>query len=519
VEGAASLISTLAGFDGWRREKFVPHEWAERLKALRDLLPAPVISGAASREQVEAWRSTARALDAVEEALDAAAVALSGSGQVPLGSFWRQVETVLALEPLRIADRRRDVVHVMDVFEARQWELPVVLVCGLTERHFPQYHREDPLIGDAERRRLGLDTAADRQSQERFLFDLAITRASEEVILSYPRFDEKGEETLPSFFLDSVGEAKDAPARIRPKPHRNACVAPPAPVTDPLLLQGLAEAHFSLSPTSIESFLQCPFQFFAKRTLRLRTRPAAPRDRLDALLQGSILHRALAEWTLAPLLGEQILGRVFDEECARMRVPQTYRTEAVRLELLRNFLAFVADRRVNLPGWVTRVEQSFRYPLHGGLSISGRIDRLEESPARHAVVIDYKYSAANRIRDHVEETGAGARVQAGLYLAAVGRVFGLIPAGMLFCGLKKAVAWDGWHRNLAGLEGIGESCTESVLDGMIREAEETAARAYESITAGRIAVEPADRQKCEWCDYHDICRVETISTVRKAGGA
>ena len=67
---------------------------------------------------------------------------------------------------------------------------------------FSQYHREDPILGDAARSRSGLDTAADRQAEERFLFELAISRATEETILSYPRFDEQGEDTLPSFFLE-----------------------------------------------------------------------------------------------------------------------------------------------------------------------------------------------------------------------------------------------------------------------------------------------------------------------------
>ena len=65
---------------------------------------------------------------------------------------------------------------------------------------FPQYHREDPILGGPSP--CGLDTAADRQAEERFLFELATSRATEETILSYPRFDEQGEDTLPSFFID-----------------------------------------------------------------------------------------------------------------------------------------------------------------------------------------------------------------------------------------------------------------------------------------------------------------------------
>ena len=455
------------------------------------------------------WRSTSAALAAFDEILDGAAVALEGSGRCALAVFWKQVETALALEPLRVADARRNVVHVMDAYEARQWELPVVFVCGLIERHFPQYHREDPILGDAARRAAGLATAADRQMEERFLFELATSRATGETILSYPRFDEQGEDTLPSFFVDG----SFAPIEARPIVPRSQPRTDSRPGDRPYFV------HKTLSPTGIESFLQCPFQFFARKTLRLRRRPPAPRDRLDVLFQGSILHRALAEWTRAPLLGTAILDEIFEEECARTRVPEGYRTEAVRLELMRNFRGFLDDSQFALRNWSTRVEEDFSYPLNSLVSIRGRIDRLDVSPANQALVIDYKYSAGNKIRERVENAGEGPQVQGGLYLSAAARAFGLEPVAMLFCGLKKDVTWDGWHVSVPGLERLGTSTTREALRELIDDAESAAVRVHEEITLGNIAVNPRDPRKCRWCDFSDICRVETAALVKKAHDA
>jgi ATP-dependent helicase/DNAse subunit B len=274
--------------------------------------------------------------------------------------------------------------------------------------------------------------------------------------------------------------------------------------------------HKTLSPTGIESFLQCPFQFFAGKTLRLRRRPPVPRDRLDVLLQGSILHRALAEWTRAPLLGSAILDQVFEEECARLRVPEGYRTEAVRLELMRNFRGFLEDRQFAL-SWSTRVEEKFSYPLNPLVNITGRIDRLDVGSGNQALVIDYKYSAGNKIKERVEDTGEGHLVQGGLYLAAA-RAFGLDPAGMLFCGLKKDVTWDGWHVSVPGLETLGTSTTREVLRALIDDAEGAAVRVHEAITSGNVAVHPRDPLKCQWCDFCDICRVESAALLQ-AGNA
>lgn len=501
-------LERIAALDGWRRERLEPEEWAAQLKTLRALLPEPRITDQADRDQILAWRSTSAALAAFDEVLDGAAIALADSGRCSLTMFWKQVETALVLEPLRVPDLRRDVVHVMDAYEARQWELPIVFVCGLIERHFPQYHREDPILGDAARLRAGLDTAADRQFEERFLFELATTRATEETVLSYPRFDEQGEDTLPSFFIKE-GEFTAVDGRpTLPRVQRR--VDTPRGSGDPPHFE-----HKTLSATGIESFLQCPFQFFASKTLRLRRRPPAPRDRLDVLFQGSILHRALAEWTRAPLLGSAILDQIFEEECARRRVPEGYRTEAVRLELMRHFRGFLDDRQFAL-GWSTRVEEDFSYPLHPLLTIRGRIDRLDAGPGNQALVIDYKYSAGNKIKERVDDTGAGHAVQGGLYLAAAERAFGLDPVAMLFCGLKKDVTWDGWHVSVPGLESLGTLSTREYIRTLIDDAERAAVQVHEEITLGNIAVNPRDPLKCRWCDFCDICRVESAACVQVA---
>lgn len=532
---AASLLESFAAMNTWMRDRLEPAEWAARVRTLRALIPQPATAGSISlgisQRQLHAWTSTAHALDAFDQVLDETAALLGKTtpplggtnvghgGRIALHDFWQRAEAVLELKELRLSDRRREVVHVFDVFEARQWELPVVFVCGMNERHFPQYIREDPLLDDMARRRAGLKTSFELQREERSLFHLATARATEQTIVSYARFDEKGEATLPSFFLDDIPVSKPvskniAPCEIRvwPRPSHSVPGLMSAPdyraITDPELLERLATAHRTLSPSAIERFLQCPFQFFADRSLRLRPRPAAPRDRLDMLVQGSIIHAAIAALEEMPLLGAAVFDQEFAAEIARLRIPAGYRTEAVRLEMLRYFTAFLADGSVNL-GWPARVEEKFRIELTPELSVRGRIDRLAVGPNREALVIDYKYSVPKTIRDRVKGQDDGEVVQAGLYLLAAVKEFGLTPAGMLYCGLKKEVEWGGWHVPLSGLEKIGESCTRDRLDELTAAAAATAVAVFESIASGEIGVRPADEGKCAWCDYRDICRIDT----------
>jgi hypothetical protein len=87
---------------------------------------------------------------------------------------------------------------------------------------------------------------------------------------------------------------------------------------------------------------------------------------------------------------------------------------------------------------------------------------------------------------------------------------------MLFCGLKKDVTWDGWHISIPGLESLGTASTREYIRTLIHDAESAAVRVHEAITSGDIAVNPRDPLKCRWCDYCDICRVESAVLVRVA---
>src|SRR5207253_2532493 len=71
--------------------------------------------------------------------------------------------------------------------------------------------REDPLLSDWERRLFNgqgegpaLRERLVRQNMERYLFYLAVTRASETLVLSYTRMDLEGKEYLPSYYVEEV---------------------------------------------------------------------------------------------------------------------------------------------------------------------------------------------------------------------------------------------------------------------------------------------------------------------------
>ena len=135
----------------------------------------------ASHPRVRApWRSQAAALDLFDEALDEAAAALDPRAADRHRGILARRQIGAPAEALRLDDGRRNVVHVLSAHEARQWVLPVVFVCGMVEKQFPQFHRQDPFFPDAARCRLNaagirVRTAAEFEREERALFDSAVT--------------------------------------------------------------------------------------------------------------------------------------------------------------------------------------------------------------------------------------------------------------------------------------------------------------------------------------------------------
>jgi RecB family exonuclease len=521
---AAELLIRLRGIDHWRSLALRPPEWSARFQSLRELLPVSQPEDGVSHERLAVWRAQVCALDTFELAVEEAGAALGDGISLTLAEFWNAARGVVNRAPLRVPDLRRDVVHVMDVYEARQWQLPVVFLCGLLERQFPQYPRQNPLLGDAARlalrgRGILLPTTADREQEERFLFQLAAGRATHHLILSYPEFNDKGEKSLTSVFLREFREQRhpqeQASRPVRPAPTRPPTRRRPSTIADPALREFLAQRHARLSPSGIEQYLQCPFQFFGGKSLALRAAPPKPEDRLNQLVQGSILHDALAEMRRTGETAGVVFDRVFRAACRKEHVPDSYRTEAVRLELFRHLSAFAEDRSVALP-WISQVEEAFEFPVENGPAVRGRVDRMDIGPSGEALVIDYKHSGVQRLKERIKSTAAGDLVQAGLYLLAAERSLGLRPVGMLFCGLRKGVTWHGWHTSILGLE-VGERCSSAMLRELMETAMEKSRTAHASILAGNIAPRPADEDKCRYCDYRDICRVEVGQAAALAG--
>ncbi|HLW70145.1 MAG TPA: PD-(D/E)XK nuclease family protein [Candidatus Binataceae bacterium] len=215
--------------------------WAELLEILNALATPATVASHLARLVATLERlgfdpaaaslsdSAARAAGPVWRALDeiaAAAARVAPERILPLQEFADLLETMLSETSLESTDDNGGTVRALPILEARGLDFDLVIVLGLNDGRFPQYHPENPLVADETARlvnrelvarlrdRFGarmpdapgpiLRSRSARNSEEPFLFFLALSMPARAVVLSFAREDERGRPLESSPFLAEV---------------------------------------------------------------------------------------------------------------------------------------------------------------------------------------------------------------------------------------------------------------------------------------------------------------------------
>ncbi len=215
------------------------------------------------------------------------------------------------------------------------------------------------------------------------------------------------------------------------------------------------------------------------------------------------MHEVLAEWWNQPQEIAPLFERIFARRLEESHIPDGYHTERLRNAMLDDLKRFAAQDQWQRAGWTSQTEIKFAFPLAEGLEISGRIDRLDVAPDGRAFVLDYKYSAAQRVKDKLENPSL---LQAPLYMMAAEHQ-NVRPAGMFYLGVKGGIEYAGWSES-----GLMDSL--ALPENWLAIARDNTLRIVNEIRRGRIEVLPADRDSCRFCDAKDICRIETTQPAQ-----
>lgn len=220
AQAALQLLTRLAQTTQSFRRTQTLLDWAEALDGVvRELSSATwtdtEMDGVASHDR-SAW-------NALKDLLFSAARAeplLSGAEKrLSPTEFLNELTDLLRLQNHVRPQVRSGVVRVMPAADVRNLDIPRLFLAGLNESSFPQSRSDDCFFSETERRQLSdrglwLGHRAARTQEEMLLFYSIVTRAREQLVLSYPVVSADGAPLSPSPYLTALRELF-APGALR----------------------------------------------------------------------------------------------------------------------------------------------------------------------------------------------------------------------------------------------------------------------------------------------------------------
>lgn len=386
------------------------------LARLRDVATAltdgAVWRGASGRELARIWEDVSRSDLAALGRLDIVGISAS----------FKEIFSCAVVRPPYGGHPR---VAIYGLLEARLQQADLLICSGLNEGSWPQIAQPDPWLAPAIRRHLRLATL-DRNIGLS-AHDLATALGAGEVLLTRAMRDRSGPSVASRFLLRinaltagkiSTDDTSLALATLLDRPDKKEPFET-RPVPMPSALQRLVP----LSVTDFDQLKADPYSFYAKRILGLQVL-----EKVDAepsyAWRGSLVHDILEKWfTQDDCAAEALLQRAkallaTDAIDPVLRALWQPRVAAGLRWIAEETGRMMADegRRVVIaeqPGDVTI----------NGISVKGRVDRIDRRADGSLVVIDYKTGAP----PSPKQVNAGFALQLGLigYMAEQNAIKGV----------------------------------------------------------------------------------------------
>ena len=318
---------------------------------------------------------------------------------------WWEVALRIYGETKRTDEKPVGAVELQGWLELLWEDAPHLVVAGLNDGSVPDAVVGDPFLPESLRERLGLKTNAARFARDAYLLQaLAACRVQGgRLDLLLGKTSAAGDPLRPSRLLLRCTDA-ELPRRIEFLFGAvESARATPSWRRAWLLRPSFAKAsEGKVAVTALRAWLDCPFRFYLSRVLRLDSVDPAKTE-LDEQDFGTLCHAALEamgnelvlrDCTDAKVLRDFLLAAL-DREAARRFGAELTLPLIVQLESARQRLSRAAEvqAQTRAEGWVIEaVERKFELAV-GGLTVSGKIDRLDRHERTGAVrVLDYKTS-------------------------------------------------------------------------------------------------------------------------------
>lgn len=320
-----------------------------------------------------------------------------------------------------------DRLNILTIHKAKGLEWDTVYIPDCSEGSFPLRARAGG-IAMPEALAVQHTSAADEHiAEERRLMYVAMTRAKENLTLSYSRSHNGRTTRKPSRFIAETFASEhlsDSDGTAVPQSLELAATDALVPAEVSLPKTMFDGKNLRLSVSQVDTFLRCPLDFYYCYVLNV---PVAPHS---AAQYGQAIHTAIELINVslkdeAPLSIEAVETEVLEalEKTAYDSALLKARTEQQALATVRRFYKQKYEDQKEVP---TAVESAFQVTLRElGLTIRGRLDAVFESPAG-TEIRDYKTSANVDTEDKAKRR-ASSSDQLTLYALVWQAMHGELP--------------------------------------------------------------------------------------------
>ena len=286
-----------------------------------------------------------------------------------------------------------DAVRLMTAHKAKGLEFDYVFICQARDKHWG--NKRDSNLFKLPIATLARLDSAERNEDERRLFYMALTRARKEVFITYPAVSDEGREYIPSQFINEISpdlkEEITATGKFQGLTLGIQRSDLWKPKTDEKIFIKDLFLSRGLSPTSLNNYLRCPWQFFYSNLLRL---PQTPKP---AQAYGTAVHHALQSFfnsiNAGKKAGVNYLISEFSKKLAKQLISEN------------EFKHLLEKGKIGLKEYHDFYKGSFKkgtineYKISGidfpigkeKIRLTGKLDKIEINPKnKSAIVTDYK---------------------------------------------------------------------------------------------------------------------------------
>jgi DNA helicase II / ATP-dependent DNA helicase PcrA len=379
-----------------------------------------------------------------------------------------------------------DAVHVLTYHKAKGLEFNVVHLVGLVADRFPGWDRPDALEMPDDLLHDAPPADGDHHtSEERRLFFVGMTRAREELSMSYAQdYGGRRSRAVSQF----VSEALDlspaiAPDAIRPDllqqlARHDGSPRDQAP-TRPRVAKGDRPLHLSYG--QINDYLDCPARYRYGHVVRIPT-PVS-----HQMVYGRALHAAVQAFHRRQLAGSDVtlaeLHAALDANWESIGF-LTREHEEARLAAAHDAVERFWEEQQRDPARPVAVERDFTVTF-GADRLRGRYDRVDRDDAGRTVITDYKSSDVRDLA--TANKRARESLQLAIYALAHEAETGSLPDELALHFLESGI--------------VGRSVPS---EKRLTAASEKLAATSAGIRAGRFDATPSV-MRCGYCPFREIC--------------